>query len=434
MDKTTIFFVDDEEIILKSFARELRVEGFTVSTCSSGKEAVQVLREKHFDLVITDLMMPDIDGFGVLKAVKKHAPQTSAIVLTGYGDMTSAIDALRLGADDFALKPCETEELVFRIRRCLEKRSLLQQLFIKNQQLEEEIKRRTLIEEQLAQSETRFRLALDASSNGVWDINLLTGQIYFGENWLHSLGYADCKEICSEEGWARLLHPNDLDGVMAQRQAHLNGETPRYEAEYRMKNNAGHWQWILSRGQVVDRDEKGTATRIIGTHTDITRLKAVEMELNNAKEGLEQRVSTRTAELHETNIALRVLLKKREEDKEIMAEQVLANAAKLVLPFLDRLAAGRLTEQQHTLISILKTNISELTLPFSRNFSSMLARLTPTEIQIANLIKQGKPTKEIADTLNLSPGTVSIHRKNIRKKLNLTHQKVNLRSVLSLNG
>ena len=128
MDNTTILFVDDEETILKSFARELRVEGYKVSTCSSGNEAVQVLRERRFDLVITDLMMPDLDGFGVLKAVKKHAPLTSAIVLTGYGDMGSAIDALRLGADDFALKPCEIEELVFRIRRCLEKRSLLQQL------------------------------------------------------------------------------------------------------------------------------------------------------------------------------------------------------------------------------------------------------------------------------------------------------------------
>ena len=231
-----------------------------------------------------------------------------------------------------------------------------------------------------------------------------------------------------------MLHPDDRDRVMTLREAHIRGETSCYEAEYRMKNGSGHWQWILSRGQAVDRDEKGRATRIIGTHTDITRLKAVEAQLNNAREELEQRVMARTAELHETNIALRVLLQKREEDKEIIAEQVLSNTAKLVLPFVDRLEASRLTEQQQTLVSILKTNISELTSPFSRNFSSTLTRLTPTEIQIANLIKQGKSTKEIAEVLHLSPGTVSIHRKNIRKKLDLTHQKINLRSILSLNA
>ncbi len=87
-------------------------------------------------------MMPGVDGFGVLKAVKKHFPQTSVIILTGYGDLRAAIDALRLGADDFSLKPCEADELVFRIRRCLEKRSLLQKLASQNQQLEKEIHQR----------------------------------------------------------------------------------------------------------------------------------------------------------------------------------------------------------------------------------------------------------------------------------------------------
>ena len=146
-------------------------------------------REAQYDLVITDLMMPGIDGFGVLKAVKDMAPLTSVIILTGYGDMRSAIDALRLGADDFLLKPCDIEELVFRIRRCLERRSLLQRLMEQKIQLEEEIDRRRLVEEQLLESDSRFRLALDVSSNGVWDRNLLTGETYHGENWYRTLGY-----------------------------------------------------------------------------------------------------------------------------------------------------------------------------------------------------------------------------------------------------
>jgi len=430
---TSILFVDDEEVIRKSFTRELRAEHFTITAVTSGREAIRALEDGRYDVVITDLMMPDIDGFDVLKAVKKQAPQTSVIILTGYGDMRSAIDALRLGADDFTLKPCEIEELVFRIRRCLEKRSLLQMLSSQNQLLEEEISRRRLIEAQLLESENRFRLALDASSNGVWDRNVLTGEVYFGENWHRTLGYDDTKAINDIESFEKLLHPDDRDRVLALREAHASGQTSHYETEFRMRNQTGGWQWILSRGQAVARDAQGRALRIIGTHTDITRLKAVEDELKRAQTELEQRVQERTAELYQANIALTVLLKKREDDKKTMGEQVLANAGYLVTPFLDRLKESGLTEPQQVLAGIIQTNINELTAPFANTFSTKLVRLTPAEIQVANLVKLGKRTKEIADILHLSPGTISIHRKNIRKKLEMTHQKTNLQTMLALN-
>jgi len=430
----SLLFVDDEEVIRKSLARELRLENFTVTTVSSGSDAISALENAQYDVVITDLMMPDIDGFGVLKAVKKLAPLTRVIIITGYGDMRSAIDALRLGADDFTLKPCEVEELVFRIRRCLEKQNLLQLLMTQKLRLEEEIDRRRLIEEQLLESDSRFRLALDASSNGVWDRNVLTGEIYFGENWYRNLGYENENEIIGKHSFEDLLHPDDRERVLALREAHVQGKAPRYEAEFRIRNNAGGWQWILSRGQVVKRDRKGRALRIVGTHTDITRLKEVESELIQAHAELEQRVQERTFELYESNVALKVVLQKREEDRKILADQVLSNATKLVEPFLDRLQECKLTEQQQVLVDILRANINELTSPFANNFSTGLIRLTPAELQIAKLVKLGKRTKEIAGILHLSPGTISIHRKNIRKKLDLTHQKTNLQTILSIHS
>ena len=115
-------------------------------------------------------------------------------------------------------------------------------------------------------------------------------------------------------------------------------------------------------------------------------------------------------------------------------EQVLANTARLIEPFLARLEQSRLSEQQQVLLDILRANITELTSPFASNFSTKLTRLTPAEIQVANLVKLGKRTKEIAEIMNLSPGTISIHRKNIRKKLELTHQKTNLQTMLSINS
>ncbi len=119
-----ILLVDDEIIILKTIADKMRDKNFDVHTASNGEEAVGLAEANHFDLVVTDLMMEGIDGIKVLKKIKTIDPRTAVIILTGYGDLTSAIDALRLGADDYLLKPCDMEELLFRMSKCFEKQSL----------------------------------------------------------------------------------------------------------------------------------------------------------------------------------------------------------------------------------------------------------------------------------------------------------------------
>lgn len=122
--KQRVLMVDDEMIILKTLAVKLSDEGFDVNTADCGEKAITMLKENEFDLVITDLMMEGMDGFKVLKQAKKVSQTIAVIILTGYGDMTSAIDALRLGADDYLLKPCDINELLFRIDKCLEKQEL----------------------------------------------------------------------------------------------------------------------------------------------------------------------------------------------------------------------------------------------------------------------------------------------------------------------
>ena len=237
--------VNDEETIGRSLTWELQLDGFVVTGVSSGSEAVNALEQEQFELVITDMIMPGADGFAVFKTAKRLSPFTTVLILAGYGNMRSAIDALRFGPDDFTLKPCEVEELVLRIGRCLEKQTLLRRLSLQNQCPEKEIEYRQRVEAQLQDNENRFRLALDSSSNGVWERNLVTGETYFGENWHRSLGYEDISEI-SGQAFEQLLHPDDRDRVLALREAHLRGDSPRYEAEYRLRNKVGDWQWILS--------------------------------------------------------------------------------------------------------------------------------------------------------------------------------------------
>lgn len=287
------------------------------------------------------------------------------------------------------------------------------------------------IEERLLRSEERLLLALDASSDGVWDRNLLTGEVYYGENWHRVLGYSDEEAKRLLLSWESLMHPDDRQKALAKVEEHLKGTTCRYEAEFRMRNKAGEWQWILSRGRVVDWDEGGRPARFVGTHTDITYRKNFEIELRNAHDELGHKVDARTKELEETNIALTVLLKKIREDKRELEHHIAANVRTLVEPYLAKLGTGRLTAEQKVLVDILGANLKEIVSPFTGTLSSKFVKLTPAEIQVANLVKQGKRTKDIAELLTLSPGTINIHRKNIRKKLGLTNQGGNLQSVLS---
>jgi DNA-binding response OmpR family regulator len=119
--KYSILLVDDDPFILTGIGQNLENEGYKVTTAESGEAALELLGEAGFDLVITDLVMDGVDGIEVLKAAKENNPETVVIILTGYGDMTSAIDALRLDADDYMLKPCQPEEMNFRVAACLEK-------------------------------------------------------------------------------------------------------------------------------------------------------------------------------------------------------------------------------------------------------------------------------------------------------------------------
>jgi len=121
MKNKTILIVDDEVVLLESMAKDLAKEHFSITKALSGEDAIALLRDNEFDLILTDLAMPGIGGIEVLKKAKQKNPLAGVIILTGYGDMASAIDALRLGADDYLLKPCDPDELILRIDSCFKK-------------------------------------------------------------------------------------------------------------------------------------------------------------------------------------------------------------------------------------------------------------------------------------------------------------------------
>jgi DNA-binding CsgD family transcriptional regulator len=168
------------------------------------------------------------------------------------------------------------------------------------------------------------------------------------------------------------------------------------------------------------------AIRVVVSHEEITALKQTEEALKKSQaEIVEQKQS-----LEEANIALKVLLKQREQDKLELEKKVLTNVKDLVLPYVEKLKNSRLKPKDKTLVEIVETHLNDVISPLLQSFANAKILLTPQEMQVAGLVKDGKTSKEIADILNISETTVNFHRKNLRVKFGLTNQRTNLRSYL----
>ena len=128
MKEHRLLLVDDDPFILEGIGEDLESNGYQVTRASSGESAVELLESNHFDLVITDLVMASTDGIQVLKKTKELNSDIQVIILTGFGDIDSAVEALRGQADDFLLKPCESQEMLFRVKNCLEKQELTRKI------------------------------------------------------------------------------------------------------------------------------------------------------------------------------------------------------------------------------------------------------------------------------------------------------------------
>ena len=138
----------------------------------------------------------------------------------------------------------------------------------------------------------------------------------------------------------------------------------------------------------------------------------------------------KTKELREVNRALRALLTDRDKARRDLEQRVLSNVKELVVPYIDKLKKSGLDKKQMIYLSILASNINDIVSPFVYQLSSKYSALTPKEIQVAQLIREGKKTRDIGELLNLSKRTVESHRQSIRIKLGIKDTKANLRSYL----
>ncbi|MBK8858645.1 MAG: PAS domain-containing protein [Opitutaceae bacterium] len=139
------------------------------------------------------------------------------------------------------------------------------------------------LREQLGLAEERWQLALAGTNDGVWDADLVTGRTFYDQRWAEMIGCTPEELSTEADAWATRVHPEDLPNARTALQAHLEGQTPFYVCEHRLRHADGHWVWVLDRGRVVARDAGGRALRITGTHVDISARKALEEQLRHSE-------------------------------------------------------------------------------------------------------------------------------------------------------
>jgi len=182
-----------------------------------------------------------------------------------------------------------------------------------------------------------------------------------------------------------------------------------------------HWYYM----RAIRMEGEGPI-RVVASHEEITALKLTEEELKKSREALmEQKQS-----LEENNIAMKVLLKQREQDKLDLEQKVLNNVKDLVLPYIEKLKNARLKSKDRTLVEIVDRHLQDIISPMLQRFSNANLILTPQEMQVAALVKDGRTSQEIADILNVAETTINFHRKNLRIKFGLRNKRTNLRSYL----
>ena len=220
-----------------------------------------------------------------------------------------------------------------------------------------------------------------------------------------------------------MIHPEDREFVIGRFRKMLEGEPVPEHCEFRFVRKDGSVLWVEIHVNLTEYNGRPT---VQAAYIDISDRKRAEQALLEKDRDLERK----TQELQELNAAFKVLLEYQDEERERLEEYILRNVEELIFPYIEKLQKRRLDDGNRAILHIIKQNIEDLISPFAKTLSSKHLELTPTETQIADLVRQGRTSKEIASLMDVSLKAIEFHRINIRKKLGLLHKKTNLRSYL----
>lgn len=250
--KARLLLVDDEELNLDMLSRRLERVGFLVEVASNGRDALRLISERSFDLVLLDQMMPGMSGAEVLETLRADAiSQTLPVIMvTAVAESDRISQALESGANDYITKPVDFTVAVARIRAQLVRRSY---------------------EMAIRQSEERYALAARASRDGLWDWDLRNDLVYFSPRWKEMLGVKD-EIMDTPDAWFSRIVGADRLAVRNIVEKYLQGKEEVLQCDYRMRHSDGSWRWMACRA-IATRNDDGFPYRLAGSQSDVTEEK-----------------------------------------------------------------------------------------------------------------------------------------------------------------
>lgn len=312
------------------------------------------------------------------------------------------------------------------------------------------------IEDRLKESEALNYQMLQLSPVAIYTIDLVDQRfLAVNEQMCRSTGYTE-EELLAMKPFD-LLTPRSQKLFSQRCKAMADGEPVSTDVELEVKTKKGDVEWGQFHIRHILTDSKIIRANVVAHF--ITEQKRAREELASYRRQLEDLVQARTAELaksnaqlreeierraeatqklrnssdslQEMNTAMRVLLDKRTEDQERAEEVIRMSLKELIDPYLERLGNSGLRSSQKQLLDVIRMNLDEVVGSSMPELSSKYYMLTPNEVQVVNLVRKGKTTKEMSRLLNLSIRTIEAYRNSIRKKFNLKNKKINLRTYLS---
>jgi len=331
------------------------------------------------------------------------------------------VELLGISRDITARK--QTEELLLNAKKFLEQMvaERTRELQDQSRRLQEEIEIRRTTEEKLGESESRYRTIFESTGTAVANVEEDMTVSLVNKEMESLLGYSR-EEIEGKVLWTELVLEKDLERMREYhrlRRVHAGSAPESYEC--RITDRQGKTKNLLVTVGMIPQTNKSVASLL-----DITERKRVEDMVRRREADLE----AKARELEELNTALKVLLKRREDDRIELEGRVNNNIRDLILPHLGRLKKSATGAKEKALVNMIESDLNGIISPFTQKLSSKMLNLTPKEIEVANLIREGRTTKEIAEHMSVSKSAIDTHRDHIRKKLGLKNKKMNLRSYL----
>lgn len=252
-------------------------------------------------------------------------------------------------------------------------------------------------------------------TNRAWRVFAMKSGMPEGYNSIGDNYLEICEATMGEEGANARVVAGGIRRV-------IQGQVDEFLYDYPCHGPEGpHWYYM----RAIKMSGDGPL-RVVISHEEITAIKLSEEALRKSEAQLTQQ----KIDLEEANIALKVLLKQRENDKSDLEQKVIANVKEMVMPYVEKLKRVNLKPKDKTIVDIIESHLQSIISPMIQNLTNASLILTPQEMQVASLVKDGKASKEIAAILNVAETTIHFHRKNLRKKFGLSNSQTNLRSFL----